>query len=479
MKEVLLAFAVIGTGLISYAARNLFRQDADAEQERELEVRTLADVSRNWSKALCGNIVDLRDLSVVWREPEAEKSAPPPPRPAFTNAEIDQFFSDMVEKRRTVKGARRAIIVKLLKMLDDEGDCPSVVRKNEKDAENKYPEETFSMLATIPLYRHTLRVARKCAAKVKQEVMLPNVLIISLAHDIGKIPSYHDKLYSTGDHPLISLIALEKIPEYAALPNRAELDRIVREHHTLKPKDQLTNLLKHCDQEARKEELAALIGEVIDRDKTSTKAGSAISKKPAPRTTPEKPVKENANSQEEEREHPLGEIESGEFPDYVKLKIPDWFDADALLAAVRKRINRLDDGARGLRWAAVSTNHGVVYANPDGLWAAVKEVCGNDPTILAADADEGTKRNLLYTFVWELSKAKDAIATGLVSAKYYTTQVTVVPGSGKGFNALLVPFKVEALGETDASLDETKPSRLRQMVREIKPKQVEAETCVF
>ena len=479
MKEVLLAFAVIGTGLIFYAARNLFRPGGDAEREekQKIEVRTLAEVSRNWNKALSGDVVDLRDLSAVWREPEAAKSAPPPPRPTFNNAEIDQFFSDMVEKRRTIKGARWTIIVKLLKMLDEEGDCPSVVRKNEKDAENKYPEETFSLLATIPLYRHTLRVARKCVAKVKQEVMLPNILIVSLAHDIGKIPSYHDKLYSTGDHPLISLIALDKIPEYAALPNRSELDRIVRGHHSIKPNDQLTDLLKHCDQEARREELAELIGNVIDRDKKSAKAGRHVPIKATPLMTTEKPVEKNAMPPAEEREHPLGETDSGEFPDPVKLKIPGWFDADALLCAVRKRINRLGDNARGLLWAAISTNHGIVYVHPDGLWAAVKEISGKDTTILAADADEGMKRNLLYTFVWELSKVKDAIATDFVAAKYYTTQATVVAGSGKGFTLLLVPFKVEVFGVAESFLEETKPSRLRQLVREIRPKQVEGETC--
>ena len=59
-----------------------------------------------------------------------------------------------------------------------------------------------------------------------------------------------------------------------------------------------------------------------------------------------------------------------------------------------------------------------------------------NPTLLAADADEATKSNLLYTVVWELSKVKDAIATDYVSAKYYTTQTTIVTGGGKGFSVL-------------------------------------------
>lgn len=488
MIEVLLASAVIGTVLVTWSARNFFRKDGnDGHKEEPLPEKVvqipLAAVSRTWKlndcKALNGDVVDLRDLSVVWREPEAEKSAPPQPRPTFRIKEIDEFFSELVEKRRAIKGVRRTIIVKILKMLDEEGDCPSVVRKNEKEAENKYPEETFSLLTTIPLYRHSLRVARKCATKVRQEVMLPDLFIVSLAHDLGKIPSYHERLYSTGDHPLISLVALNNIPEYASLPNRTELDRIIRGHHSMKPDNQLTDLLKHCDQEARREELAALVGNVIDRDKASAKTGSDIPRKPNPLTTTEKPSGKKTKPTEEEREHPLGDIESQELPTPVAQELPSWFDADVILAAVKKRINQLEETPRGTRWTAVSTNHGVVFANPDGLWKAIKEVSGNDPAILAADADETAKRNFLYTVVWELSKSRNAIATDYVAAKYYTTQATIVTGAGKGFTSLLVPFRVEAFGETDSSLEEKKSSRLRQMVREIRPKQVEVETCVI
>ena len=479
MNEVLIASSVLGSGLIIYAAWNLFRQGVDDVHKEELnqekiEETTLAEVSRLWSQT-----VDLRDIAMLWREPEQEKSAPPLPRPTFKNREIEQFFSDMVEKRRTIKGARRTIIVKLLKMLDDEGDCPSVVRKNEKEAEKKFPDETFSLLATIPLFRHTLQVARKCAAKVPQEVMLPDMFIVSLAHDIGKIPSYHDKLYSTGDHPLISEVILNRIPEYSSLANRTELDRIVRGHHMLKPDNQLTEMLKRCDQEARKEELAALIGKVIERDMTPAPPGEGTRRTPDPLPSMEKAAPKNAESPEEEREHPLGEIETQEFPSPVSQELPSWFDADAILAALKKRINQLEETSGGVRWDAVSTNLGVVFVHPDGLWKAIKEISGNDAAILAADADEGTKRNLLYTVVWELSKVKEAIAAEYISRKYYTTQATIVTGGGKGFSVLLVPFRVQAFGETDASLEAMKSSRLRKMVREIRPKQEEIETCVI
>jgi len=486
MKGVFFATAVIGTGLVSYAARNLFRQFRDnalmgEPHSEKVEEKTLAEVSRTWncqeSKTLSGNIVDFREIAKIWREPEPEQTDAPLPRPTFKHGEIEHFFSEMVEKRRAIKGDRRTIIIKLLKMLDEKGDCPSVVKMNPLEAEGKFPEDTFSMLATIPLYRHTLQVARKCAAKVNQELMLPDIFIVSLAHDIGKIPSYHDKMYATADHPLISAIILNGITEYASLANREELDKIIREHHLLKADYPLTKMLKQCDQDVRKEELAVLIGEAVERDKTSTKTGDPVPQNCL--TATGKPVARDATLPEDKQAHPLGEFESLEFSEPVAQDLPSWFDADALLSAVKKRVNQLETTPKGQRWAAVSTNLGLVFVNPDGLWAAIKEVSGKDPAILTADADEATKRNLLYTIVWELSKVKDAIATEYVSEKYYTTKATIVTGGGKGFTALLVPFRANAFGESVATLEALKSPLLKKMVKEIKPKQVEVETCTI
>jgi hypothetical protein len=484
MKGLFLTTSVIGTGLVVYAARNLFRQCRDGELigtpiHEKIEKKTLAEVSRTWNKAaLSGNIVDFREIAKLWRESETERASVPLPRPTFNHWEIERFFSEMIENRRTIKGDRRTVIVKLLKLLDEEGDCPSVVKMNPLEAENKYSKETFSMLATIPLYLHTIQVARKFAAKVNQDVMLPDIFIVSLGHDIGKIPSYHDKMYSTVDHPLISAIILNGITEYASLSNRDELDKIIREHHLLKADYPLTKMLKQCDQDVRKEELAVLIGEAVERDKTS-KIEDIQPQKPERQAVTQKPDAKNSTPPEDTRDHPLGVLETQEFPDLEALELPSWFDADAILSAVKKRINQLEATSKGLRWSAVSTTSGLVFANPDGLWEAVKEVSGKDPNMLAADADEATKRNMLYTFVRELSRAKDAIATEYVHEKHYTTKVTIMTGAGKGINTFLVPFRTRAFGINSATLEMQKSPLLKKMVKDIKPKQEEVETCVF
>jgi hypothetical protein len=491
MKGYFLTFAMLGGGLITYAAFSLFRQSDEDElhqnhADETLEELTLAEVSQTWTLAdnnvLRGEVVNLADMAVIWREPEQKKSAQPIPRPTFVKSEIDQFFTEMVEKRRVIKGDRRIIIDKILKILDEMGDCSSVVRLNKDEAEKQYSDDTFSLLASVPLYQHTLQVARKCVAAVNQEVMLADILIVSLGHDIGKIPHYHNSLYTTGDHPLISVIVLNRIPEYKALANHAELDSIVRGHHNKKPNNMLTDILKRCDQETRKEELAVLVGTVLDRDQG--KMGADIPGPLPPRNITEKTTEKRAGTiyDEEERDHPLGGSDPDERIMPVAQKVPDWFDADAILTAIKNKINVVEDTADGARWAAVSSRHGIVYVNPDGLWSALKEASVNNPTLLAADADEEAKSNLLYTVVWELSRVKNAIRTDLVSSKYFTTQATIVTGSGKGFNHLMVPFYVSVFGynESEANtLEENKSSRLQKMVRDIRPKQEEVEKCAL
>ncbi len=352
MKELFAAAAIVGAGLVAGAAWNILRVGRDRERTgmaipKSIKEKALADASWFWA----GTVIDFREIAKIWREFESEQTAVPVLRPAFKHGEIERFFSEMIEKRRTIKSARKTIIVKLLKMLDEEGDCPSVVKMNPLEAEGKFPEDTFSMLATIPLYQHTLQVARKCAAKVNQEVMLPDIFIVSLAHDIGKIPSYHDKMYSTGDHPLISAIILNGITEYNSLANRDELDKIIREHHLIKADYPLTKMLKQCDQAVRKEELAVLIGEAVERDKISAKSRDAATKNPVHALASEKPIAKNAAATEDQQSHPLGELESQEFPDPVAQKLPSWFDAETILSAIKKRINQLEATPKGQRWS--------------------------------------------------------------------------------------------------------------------------------
>ena len=219
---------------------------------------TLAEASYFWT----ANELDFREIATIWREIEPPEPPQRPVRPSFRHEEIEAFFVEFVESRPVVKGKRRTLIVKLLKMLDDEGACPSVVKKDDlKDLEpeGKLDREVFKKLASLPLWQHTLTVARKYTAKFNQAAMLPDSLIVSLSHDLGKIPAYYDKYCKSGDHAMISVHILNTISDYTSLRNYDELDRIIRGHHLLKTDFPLTEMLKQADQDARKEEHAAFM----------------------------------------------------------------------------------------------------------------------------------------------------------------------------------------------------------------------------
>jgi len=173
----------------------------------------------------------------------------------------------MIEHRSSINGVRRDLIIWILSLLDKEGDCPSVVRKHKDEAERIYSDDSYRMLETLPLYRHTLTVARNFIAKADQEALLADMILIALAHDIGKIPSYHDSMYSSGDHPIIAGLILKGIPAFMSLPNREDISRAVTGHHLMKCDNILSDGLKQSDHEARQTELAALYAEMLERKK--------------------------------------------------------------------------------------------------------------------------------------------------------------------------------------------------------------------
>jgi hypothetical protein len=185
---------------------------------------------------------------------------------------------------------------------------------------------------------------------------------------------------------------------------------------------------------------------------------------------PDVPVaKENIS---QEWDHPLGSPESGKYVPQ-KIKLPAWFNADAILGGIHGLINQVEKTSSGVKWLAVSLPNGLVYVKPEALWQVIHQVSDGDPMILVADADEETKRNLLHTVVWELSASRDAIATELMTNAYYTTNASIVSNNDKSFNKLLIPFRVDAFGVLTSDLESTKPPVLRKIVKDIRPKQAE------
>lgn len=448
----------------------------------------LLDASDLWTE----KVILLSSASVIWAEsPEERKSELP--RPVFTHEVIDQFYSEMIEQKKSIYGKKKATVIALLILLDKDGDCPSIVRNTKHpDPENKFSEDVFSMLAEIPLYEHTLSVATSMAQKVGRETLLPDALIAALGHDIGKIPDYHERGYSTGDHPVISSIVLNGLKEFTALSNHSDLDQIVRRHHDLNPSHPLAALLKECDLVTRNKEISAKMkASVISAQAAAVKTAAESSEEPAKSQKAVQTVNQEITPEQqpanypipapdpsEVRDHPLGLKDSGKDAKFKPQRVDiSWFNPDEMLNTLKLFINIVHQG----RWGAVSMPDGMVYVNAECLWGVIKKVAPKDimPLLLAADMDEATKRNLMYSVVWALSEQRQAIAAEMIHPDYNMIPVSILSGTGKpvvsanGGPQLMAPFRAEAFGVLPSDLENAKTPTLRRMVKSIKPKNQE------
>lgn len=418
----------------------------------------------------------LAQVCKIWIEPDEDDLSRIVERPKFNRDEITVFWTEVVEQVQSMHRTKRTAITSILKMLDEHGDCPSVVRNpkyKDQEKENKYSDELFAILSRVPLWKHSLDVARHMALRIGRDILIPDALITGLAHDLGKIPVYHDKGYTTGDHPIISGIVLNGMEEFTALPNHEELIQIIRSHHDLKPHNAIAALLKECDQITRNHESAQGMKQAVavqlqqqqTDEKPSFQAVSVTASIPADQLVGKK-ESDNQDS------HPLGlDQDKGQNYKPNRVELP-WFNPDLLLTTLKKWIN-VTSPSTG-KWGAVSTPSGMVYVNNDCLWGMLLVIAPEaiQADLKVAEADEALKRDILHTAVWTLSKERNAVAVELMHPDHYMIPVTITNGNNKELNGnpLLIPFRAEAFGVLPSELENTKSVAIRRMVKSIQPK---------
>ena len=126
----------------------------------------------------------------------------------------------------------------------------------------------FKLLAEVPLYEHTIRVAEEIIKLTKQTPFTMNKAIIAaLGHDIGKIFAKDE--YTKFDHPALSATYLEKnIAAFSGYNFRNEVIQAVRGHHKSDVFNILTDLLKKADKKAREIEVSIYKDKKVDADET-------------------------------------------------------------------------------------------------------------------------------------------------------------------------------------------------------------------
>jgi hypothetical protein len=217
-------------------------------------------------------------------------------------------------------------LVKLIDILEEYGQCPSVVL--EQKTQDEECADLYSIrdtLAQVNLKDHTHRVTRHGLAALMAsykdpEPLIPKMLVACLGHDLGKIPAFRASgLYSMRDHPAISIVKVKEAFEGHDVFWLEEVCQVIGAHHR-HVKDGFSSLLKQADGRAREEEVAFV---------TQTM-----------------------------------EIKQWE----------DWFTVPEFLALIEPLIN-MGEGSSGRKqeWVAVSVG-GVVYCQTNALYGIVKEL---------------------------------------------------------------------------------------------------------
>lgn len=417
------------------------------DNKKEIALEALSTI---WSRHK-NTVISLEQLAGLWRKNAGQIFVLETESIAFRHPEILDFYAEHVKDRTFSVTPAGSVVKEILGLLDREGDCPSVINAK-GEAEGCLDKNAYDVLAGIKLYEHTLNVTKEMMRAFKgSAAMLPKVLIASLGHDLGKLPSYRKTLYSMGDHPLISLTILEGLKGYRELPYKDEVNKAIADHHR-NPKGLLGEKLKEADHAARRMEMARNVQEHLN-EAEPTPDKPVVPPQPTPKTEADKESIFITHAKEEKEKVSLKE-----------LPLP-WFDGDRFLAELKPYINRLD----GPRWGAFSMPDGYVYFQTGVLEEVAKKLGKGDPDIALMDSDRELKRNILYSIVCNLRRERDAIARGLIKDGYFGGQFIVKMRDGKEHGFYYTPFNAEVFGEAVSYFESLRAGRIKEIV-EVEPK---------
>jgi hypothetical protein len=375
----------------------------------EIEIEKLVNLWAHNPKSL---IVEQKEKNIV----------------VFEHEEIDSFYNLYIQD--SVDEQVEQICIELLKLLDEKGDISSVVRHN-NDSNNELPDNMFKLLAEVPLYEHTIRVAEEIIKLTKQTPFTMNKAIIAaLGHDIGKIFAKDE--YTKFDHPALSATYLEKnIAAFSGYNFRNEVIQAVRGHHKSDVFNILTDLLKKADKKAREIEVSIYKDKKVDADETK-KEPIIIKFDDAKKHIVKDDDKANEETKKEEfKKTVLEKAESFETKSWI-----DGLDDRAVLTNLADAINRLDDTGR---FQAVSMKNGLVYVRPEYVLELIKPYVPEKFNL----SDEEDRRTVLIT-VANYFIDKGYIDTKYMKKNFFSAPFVILLENGKELKGFYMTFNVEA-----------------------------------
>lgn len=407
--------------------------------KKEIAIEALSTI---WTKHK--NVtLSIEELVGIWKdkngEPvEKEKEV------QYKHKEIQELYEMYLKGRTYSASSSGDLIREILTLLDEEGDCPSVVN-TKGEPEGLIAKNSYDVLSKVPLYKHSINVTEQMIKAFRNSAsMLPKVLITSLGHDLGKLPSARKNLYSMGDHPLISITILERYSSYKELPFRDEISKAILEHHRV-PKGILAEKLKEADHAARRMEMAEMSEGVVSEN-------------------PPQPKEAKEPEQSSKFDGDIFSPPSG--ADEKEKNIPkemplEWFNAEVFIKELKPYINRL----YGERWNAFSMPDGYIYFQTGVIEEVAKKLGKDDPNIALMDSSREMKQSIMFTIIQRLRREKDAIARGLIKDNYFGGRFSITMSNGKTIDGYFTPFVAEAFGEQVSFFEVAKQKKLKEVVK--------------
>ena len=420
--------------------------------------------------------ISLKDLSEVW-EKKGERTIhisklSPLWRDEKVLARVDEFpdlqnlrAADFMKKIRQWPWfnnfpQQKMICGQILKLLDQEGHCPSVV-DIQGDVEGSWDENTYQLLAGTTLLDHSLNVAEqvvKLLSEGESWHVIPDTMVAALSHDLGKLESMRGYLYSLGEHPLAAGRPLAGIPGFKELRRKDEILQAIKLHHK-KPQGLLGKTLKKADQKARQIELedAALKIDTTAVNPVENINPVPVKDKPGTKSTAAWKAQEDIYN---ETGGAGREKEKTKTPQLMD--ISGWFDAAGFLEELKPYINKMF----GRRFMAFSMSDGHVYFQAKVLEEVARklaEQAGNMEIATMGQRDE-SMRSVLLSIVNHLRADHEVIARGLIKDNFFGGYFNVTRKIGKPIKGYYTPFHAEAFGSI-AEMEHNKPKMLRDIVK--------------
>lgn len=388
------------------------------------------------------------------------------PDKLFNNPKVQEFYEKHVWPLDILKDNERKVILRLLKILDEKGNVPSVVQiKGGNDPDLTRDATEYAILKKVPLVDHSLHVAEIMIEEDDSLLTRAKRIIAALAHDIGKIQDFYEgKKYVFGSHAQTSAAVLESIEGFKELEYAKEVEEAVIKHH-LSPPEGLGTDLKQADRKARQEEVFEITKKPIEE--ILKEKDKEIQPQPQARSDQlnQKQLKQNNVIDEDKDDEEGGIVDMDRFnqgtqQDFDKIRTEskdvnlEWLPIDEMIRKIGMSINF--ETPRG-GFDAFSDTRGYVFVQVGKVMDIFRELAIKYKMADMYNLADQQERQKILLALADLFRANGYLAEGLVKPGFFGGKFDLIGYDGSVLRTgMYMPFWATAFVDDISKLERRK-----------------------